>query len=204
MQTPPAPTVYFPEVPPSDTVADQLTRTMALVVRSSDDPAAIVKPVQQIVRTMDPALPLFDVSPMSALVRGSLARLSFTMLVIGVAAIITLLLGSIGLYGVIAYIVSLRTRELGVRIALGATPDVIGRMVTRQGLALTLAGMAAGLVLFALVAHFIRSLLYGVAPSDPVTLVIVSLVLILVAVLASWIPARRAARTDPMEALRAE
>ncbi|HWG53753.1 MAG TPA: FtsX-like permease family protein, partial [Gemmatimonadaceae bacterium] len=123
---------------------------------------------------------------------------------IGVAAIITLLLGSIGLYGVIAYIVSLRTRELGVRIALGATPDVIGRMVTRQELALTLAGMAAGLVLFALVAHFIRSLLYGVAPSDPVTLVIVSLVLILVAVLASWIPARRAARTDPMEALRAE
>jgi len=204
LQTPPAPTVYFPEVPPSDTVADQLTRTMALVVRSSDDPAAIVKPVQQIVRTMDPALPLFDVSPMSALVRGSLARLSFTMLVIGVAAIITLLLGSIGLYGVIAYIVSLRTRELGVRIALGATPDVIGRMVTRQGLALTLAGMAAGLVLFALVAHFIRSLLYGVAPSDPVTLVVVSLVLILVAVLASWIPARRAARTDPMEALRAE
>src|SRR6185437_12639458 len=115
------------------------------------DATTIVKPVQGVVRAMDPALPLFDVSPMSALVRGSLARLSFTMLVIGVAAIITLLLGSIGLYGVIAYIVSLRTRELGVRIALGATPDVIGRMVTRQGLALTLAGMAAGLVLFGLV-----------------------------------------------------
>jgi ABC-type antimicrobial peptide transport system permease subunit len=153
---------------------------------------------------MDPALPLFDISTMTGLVHASLARLSFTMLVIGVAAIITLLLGTIGLYGVVAYIVSLRTRELGVRIALGATPDLIGRMVTRQGLTFTLAGLLLGLVLFALVAHFIRSLLFGVAPSDPVTLLVVSLVLILVALLASWIPARRAAHTDPMEALRAE
>jgi predicted permease len=204
LQTPPSPTVYFPEVPGHDTASAQLARTMALVVRTSGDPAAVIKPIQGIVRAMDPALPLFDISTMTGLVHASLARLSFTMLVIGVAAIITLLLGTIGLYGVVAYIVSLRTRELGVRIALGATPDLIGRMVTRQGLTFTLAGLLPGLALFALVAHFIRSLLFGVAPSDPVTLIVVSLVLILVALLASWIPARRAAHTDPMEALRAE
>jgi predicted permease len=204
LQTPPSPTVYFPEVPGRDTASAQLARTMALVVRTSGDPAAVIKPIQGIVRAMDPALPLFDISTMTGLVHASLARLSFTMLVIGVAAIITLLLGTIGLYGVVAYIVSLRTRELGVRIALGATPDLIGRMVTRQGLTFTLAGLLLGLALFALVAHFIRSLLFGVAPSDPVTLIVVSLVLILVALLASWIPARRAAHTDPMEALRAE
>jgi len=100
--------------------------------------------------------------------------------------------------------VSLRTRELGVRIALGATPRAVAGMVTRQGIALTVVGIIAGLALFALVARFIRSLLFGVAPSDPVTLVVVSVVLIAIAVLASWIPARRAARVDPMEALRAE
>jgi ABC-type antimicrobial peptide transport system permease subunit len=117
---------------------------------------------------------------------------------------VTLLLGAIGLYGVIAYVASLRTRELGVRIALGATPSEVAGLVTRQGIALTVVGIGAGLVLFALVARFMRTLLFGVAPSDPLTLVAVSLVLIAIAALASWLPARRAAKVDPMVALRAE
>ena len=204
LQAPPAPTVYFPEVPTNDSSFSQFTDMMGLVVRTAGDPAAIVRPVQSVVRELDPTLPLFDVKPMTEVVRGSLARLSFTMLIIGVAAGVTLLLGAIGLYGVIAYVASLRTRELGVRIALGATPRAIAGMVTRQGIALTGAGIVAGLVLFALVARFIRSLLFGVAPSDPLTLAAVSLVLIAIAALASWIPARRASRVDPMEALRAE
>jgi ABC-type antimicrobial peptide transport system permease subunit len=177
---------------------------MGLVVSTAGDPTAAIRPVQSVVHELDSTLPLFDVKPMTEVVRSSLAQLSFTMLIIGVAAVVTLLLGAIGLYGVIAYVASLRTRELGVRIALGATPREVAGMVTRQGIVLTAIGIGAGLVLFALVARFIRSLLFGVAPSDPVTLIAVSLVLIAIAALASWLPARRASKVDPMIALRAE
>jgi predicted permease len=204
LQTPPAPTVYFPEVPVAGTSFTQFTPMMGLVVRTTGDPTAAIRPVQSVVRELDPTLPLFDVKPMTEVVRGSLAQLSFTMLIIGVAAVVTLLLGAIGLYGVIAYVASLRTRELGVRIALGATPREVARMVTRQGIVLTAVGIGVGLLLFALVARFIRSLLFGVAPSDPLTLVAVSLMLIAIAALASWLPARRASKVDPMIALRAE
>ena len=204
LQTAPAPTVYFPEVPVADTTVNQFTSMMGLVVRTTGDPNAAVRPVQSIVHELDPTLPLFDIKPMTEVVRSSLAQLSFTMLIIGVAAGVTLLLGAIGLYGVIAYVASLRTRELGLRIALGATPREVAGMVTRQGITLTAIGIGAGLVLFALVARFIRSLLFGVAPSDPLTLIAVSLVLIAVAALASWLPARRASKVDPMVALRAE
>lgn len=204
LQIQPAPTVYFPEVPTADSSFGQFSQMMALAVRTTGDPAAAVRPVQSVVRELDPTLPMFDVEPMTKVVRSSLAQLSFTMLIIGVAAVVTLILGAIGLYGVIAYVVSLRTRELGVRIALGATPREVAGMVTRQGIALTVIGIAIGLALFALVARFIRSLLFGVAPSDPVTLIAVSLVLVAIAALASWLPARRAAKVDPMIALRAE
>jgi predicted permease len=204
LQTPPAATVYFPEVPVGDSTGGQIAATMGMVVRTTGDPTAAIRPVQNVVHELDPTLPLFDVKPMTEVVRGSLAQLSFTMLIIGVAAAVTLLLGAIGLYGVIAYVASLRTRELGVRIALGATPGEVAGLVTRQGIALTAVGIGAGLVLFAIVARFIRTLLFGVAPSDPLTLVAVSLVLIAIAALASWLPARRAAKVDPMVALRAE
>ncbi len=177
---------------------------MGLVVRTTGDPNAIIRPVQGVVRALDPTLPLFDVRPMTEVVRGSLARLSFTMLIIGLAAAVTLLLGTIGLYGVTAHVASLRTREFGIRIALGAPPSSVVGQVTRQGIALTGAGLAAGLLIFALVARFIRSLIFGVAPSDPLTLAAVALVLLGTTALASWIPARRAARVDPMEALRAD
>jgi predicted permease len=205
LQTPPAPTVYFAEAPGVDTaLGSQVHWSMGLVVRTVGDPAAITQPVQRVVHELDPTLPVYDVKPMTEVVRSSLARLSFTMLIIGVAGVVTLLLGAIGLYGVVAYVVSLRTREIGVRIALGAQPRAVARMVTRQGITLTIVGIVAGLVLFALVARFIRSLLFGVALSDPVTLGAVSLVLLVIAALASWIPARRAARVDPLEALQAE
>ena len=156
------------------------------------------------IRELDPTLPVFDVRPMRSVLEASTAQLSFVILVLGAAAAVTLLLGAIGLYGVMAYVVTLRTKELGVRIALGAQPSAVAGMMTRQGLALTALGVAAGLGFFALVARFLRSLLYGVTPNDPVTLAGASALLVLIALLASWIPARRAARVDPAEALRAE
>jgi ABC-type antimicrobial peptide transport system permease subunit len=110
----------------------------------------------------------------------------------------------IGLYGVIAYVVSLRTRELGVRIALGAQPRTVAAMVTRQGLTLCAAGIAIGLVLVAVGGRFLRALLFQVGPTDPLTLGTTVAVIAAFALLASWLPARRAARVNPAEALRTD
>jgi predicted permease len=204
LAAPPAQTVYFPMAVSSDTIDSQSQRTMALVVKAAGDPAALTASVQRLVREMDPTLPMFNVRTLSSVLSASTAQLRFTIIVLGAAALVTLLLGAIGLYGVLAYLVSLRTRELGVRIALGAQPRDVAMMMTGQGLALTAAGVALGLVLFALVARFIRSFLFGVTPSDPVTLVGASLTLIVIAALASWMPARRAGRVDPADALRSD
>ncbi|HSE50701.1 MAG TPA: FtsX-like permease family protein, partial [Gemmatimonadales bacterium] len=168
------------------------------------DPAAITGQVQQVVRALDPTLPTFDIRPMEAVLRASTARLSFTITILGAAAVVTLLLGAIGLYGVLTYLVTLRTRELGVRIALGAAPGAVARMITRQGLVLTGVGIGGGLALFALVARFLKSFLFGVNAADPVTLGAAALALLGISALASWIPARRAARVDPAGAMRAE
>jgi putative ABC transport system permease protein len=200
----PVPTVYFPESVSQDTVAVQVSRTMALAVRTTGDPRAATRMVQRALHDLDATLPVFDARPMTEVMARSMAQLSFTMLVLGVAAAVTLLLGAIGLYGVIAYVVSMRAREFGVRIALGAQPRAVATMVTRQGITITGIGIVAGVVLFAFVARFLRAFLYGVAPGDPLTLVAVMIVLLGIAGLASWIPARRAAHMDPMEALRAE
>jgi predicted permease len=200
----PSQTVYFPEVAERDTLFSQTARTLALVVRTPGDPAAITTAVRHAVHELDPSLPLFDVKPMTTAFDASMAQLSFIILILGAAAVVTLLLGAIGLYGVMAYVVTLRTRELGVRIALGAQPGAVAAMMTRQGMVLTGIGIAGGLALFGLLARFLRSFLFGVAPGDPVTLAGASLMLAAVAALASWIPARRASRADPAGALRAE
>jgi len=137
-----------------------------------------------------------------------MARLAFVILVLGGGAVLTLLLGAVGLYGVMAYLVTLRRRELGIRIALGATPRGIAAATTGQGLALAAGGVLGGLGLFAVAARFIsvflRVFLFGVRPWDPVALAGAALGLIAVAALASWIPGRRAGRVDPAEALRAD
>jgi predicted permease len=204
LAAPPSQTVYFPLAPSADTINSQTQRTMALVVKTVGDPATATAAVQRTVREMDPTLPLFDVRTLATVLSASTAQLRFTIIVLGAAAVVTLLLGAIGLYGVLAYLVSLRTRELGVRIALGAQPRAVAMMMTAQGLALTAGGIGMGLVLFALVARFIRSFLFGVTPSDPLTLAGASLTLVAIAALASWIPARRAGRVDPADALRAD
>lgn len=197
-------TVYFPEIAGGDTVNDQLARTMALVVKTQGDPGDITGQVQQVVHALDPTLPTFDARPMETVLRSSTAQLSFTISILGAAAVVTLLLGAIGLYGVLTYLVTLRTRELGVRIALGAEPRTVAWMITGQGLVLTAAGIGGGLVLFALLARFLKSFLFGVDAGDPLTLGAAALALVGISALASWIPARRAARVDPAGALRAE
>jgi predicted permease len=200
----PTSAVYFPITADRDTTYGQSQRTLALVVKTTGDPSTIRNPVQGVIRELDSTLPTFDVRPMPAVVRNSMAQLSFMIVMLGAAAVVTLLLGAIGLYGVMAYVISLRTRELGIRVALGASPRSVAAMMTGQGLTLTLAGVLGGLVLFAVLARFLGAFLYGVATGDPLTLLIASTVLIAIAALASWIPARRAARVDPAEVMRAE
>jgi ABC-type antimicrobial peptide transport system permease subunit len=177
---------------------------MALVVRTVGERTPIAPAVQQAVRELDPTLPTFDVRPMTAVFSAATAQLSFVILVLGGAAAVTLILGAVGLYGALAYVVTLRRRELGIRIALGASPRAVAAAITRYGMALTSVGIVFGLAIFALVARFLRAQLFGVAASDPVTLGGSALILLAIAMLASWVPARRAARVDPAGALRAE
>jgi len=204
MATAPAASIYVPQAAPIDSREPGARRTMALVVRTSESPTATVAAVRQIVHDLDPTVPIFNVESMSDVVRASTARLSLTLTLMAAAAAITLVLGTIGLYGVMAYTVALRTREFGVRVALGADPERLARTVAMRGLVLVASGVAAGLVLYAIAAPFLRAFLYGVTPSDPLTLASVTFALVCTASLASWLPAKRAARVDPAEALRAE
>jgi predicted permease len=204
LAAPPSPTIYFPELAQPAAATSHTVRTMALAIRTTADPTAVISAAQRIVREIDPSLPTFDVQLMTRALRTSTAQLGFTILILGGAAMVTVLLGAVGLYGMLAYVVTLRRREFGIRITLGATPRAVAVATTRVGLVLTSAGVAAGLVLFAAVARFIRGFLFGVAPWDPPTILSAALGLLAVAALASWIPARRAARVDPAEALRAE
>ena len=201
LASPPSLVVYRPLAAGGD---NNMRWTMGLVVRTASEPAAMTTAVQRAVRDLDPTLPLFDVRTMTEVTAASMAQLSFTIIVLGAAALVTLILGAVGLYGVMAYVVSLRTRELAVRMALGATPSAVVRMLTTQGVAVTGVGIAGGLVLFTIVARALKSLLFGVASTDPVTLVSASLLLVGIASLASWLPARRTSRVDPADVLRAE
>jgi predicted permease len=204
LATAPASMVYLPQAVPTIRTQPGARRTMALVVRTSGSPGAVVSGVRQAVHDIDQTIPIFNVESMDEVVLASTARLSLTLVIMTAAAMITLLLGAIGLYGVMAYMVALRTREFGVRVALGANPRHIAKAVATRGLRLTAAGIAAGFVLYAMAAPFLRSFLYGVTASDPLTLGAVTLALVATGSVASWLPARRAARVDPAEALRAD
>ena len=201
---PPMRAVYMPTVVSGDTIETPAGRTVAVVARTTGGVEETTRAMRRVVHELDPTLPAFDVHSMTEIVSASTARLAFIMVVLGVAAGVTLLLGVVGLYGVVAFVVSLRTRELGLRIALGATPSAVAAMVARRGLALAALGAVAGTSVAVLVSRFLRSFLFEVAPLDPATLAAAIGVLAAFALVASWLPARRAARLDPSRALRAE
>jgi predicted lysophospholipase L1 biosynthesis ABC-type transport system permease subunit len=180
-------------------------RTLAVAIRSPRaGTEGLMREVRQAVWSVDPNLPLADVHTLEYFYRKSMARTSFTLVMLGVAAIMALLLGVVGLYGVIAYSVSQRAREIGIRMALGAQQQELTGMFVRQGLLLTGVGVACGLAAAFPLMRLMSSLLFEVSAVDPLTYGVVSLGLVATAVLASYLPSRRAAAVDPVEALRAE
>ncbi|HVG32681.1 MAG TPA: ABC transporter permease [Pyrinomonadaceae bacterium] len=177
---------------------------MALVVRTSNRPENQINAVREQIWAIDKDQPIFNVKTMEEFVARSVAQRRFTMLLLGLFAGVALLLAVIGLYGVMAYTVAQRTHEIGIRMALGAQTGDVLRMVLGQGMAMVMVGVVIGLAAAFALSRLISSFLYGVSATDPLTFVGVPLVLCAVAALASYIPARRATRVDPMVALRYE
>ncbi|HSS19149.1 MAG TPA: ABC transporter permease [Pyrinomonadaceae bacterium] len=175
---------------------------MYLLVRSKSDAAVVLPAIREQLKTIDPDLPLTKVSTMEEVVSRSVAARRFNMLLLSVFGGMALLLSMVGIGGVMSYNVAQATREIGIRMALGARPRNMLWLVTRQGLVLALAGILIGWLGALGLTRLIRSLLFGVGPADPLTFVVVSLVLLAVTLLASYLPARRAARVDPIVALR--
>lgn len=180
-------------------------RDVAFVVRSSRASSeAFMKEVRQAVWSVNTNLPLADVHTLDYYYSKSMARTSFTLVMLAVAGGMALLLGTVGIYGVIAYSVSQRTREIGIRMALGAQQGALTNMFVRHGLVLAGVGIACGLITAAVVMRLMASLLFGISPMDPITYGTAALSVVAVAWLASYLPSRRAATIDPVEALRAE
>jgi putative ABC transport system permease protein len=176
--------------------------TMTLAVRTSGDPHTLATPIRQLLRRLDRNVPISDVQTMDDVVGNSIASRTFSTALIGGFASLALLLAGIGIYGVIAYGVSQRTYEIGLRMALGAQAQRVIGLVLSEGLTMTLTGVVIGVVGGLGVARLIRSMLVGVGVVDVPTLVVVALVLLGVAIVASAVPARRAVRVSPTEALR--
>jgi predicted permease len=179
-------------------------RRLTIFLRGHLNPALLAEQVREQVQAVDPALPVTGAQTLTETVSASLAERRFSMEMIALFALTALLLAGLGIYGVISYMVSERTHEIGIRLALGAESRNILRMVLRQGLSLALGGAAVGLVCALIASHLMAGLLYGVRPTDPLTFLGITLLLIGVALLACYIPARRAMRVDPMVALRHE
>ena len=176
----------------------------AIVVRGAGDPSALASLVRDRVAAIDPALPLFDVKPMDVRLSESLRQQRFTAALIGLFAAVALVLSAIGIYGVVTYLVERRTHEIGVRMALGARPSDVLKLVLGRGLGLTLAGIAIGAAGALGLTRLLEGMLYGVGAADPIAFGATTFVLTAVALVACYVPARRAARVDPAIALRSE
>jgi putative ABC transport system permease protein len=206
----PMPTLYMPmsiaggpDIPATALVGPNVA-AMSYVVRSATPPLDLLPSVRRAIDAVDASLAVADVRTLQDTLDRASAQMAFTMVLLAIAAGVALMLGVIGIYSVMSYIVSLRTGEIGVRLALGAEPGSVARMIVRQGGVVVIAGLTVGLAAAFAGSRLIESLLYDVSPRDPGTFAATTLTLMGVALLACWLPARRAARLSPLEALRTE
>jgi len=197
-------TIYLPYSPISTMEDKRVPAEMTLAVRTVNGDAGVVQSVREIVSRLDADAPVSEVETMSALVSGAASSSRSVTLLFASFAGIAFLLGAVGIYGVISFFVSQRSREIGIRVALGAQPGQILKMVMREGLSMIVAGVAIGLVAAIALTRLLGGLLYGVSPTDPISLAAVAALFALVAALACYVPARRAMRVDPVIAMRSE
>jgi putative ABC transport system permease protein len=174
------------------------------VVRTSSDPLSFAAAVRSQVLAVDPDQPVYDVRSMEQVLSDSISRERFNTTLFGVFALVAMMLAAVGIYGVMSYTVTQRTHEIGIRMAMGAQPSVVLRLVVGQGMRLALAGVGIGIISALALTRVMSSLLYGVSASDPLTFVVISVVLSGVALAACFVPARRATKVDPIIALRYE
>jgi predicted permease len=197
--------VYFPIVTAARPDAGaSLPAALSLVVRTDGGEGETLSAIRRIVRSLDSGIPTYDEGPLGELVRGASARARALVVLLAIAGTVTSLLGAVGLYAILAYGVSVRRRELGIRLALGARPGDVSRMVSLDGLRLAGLGIVIGTACALAASRLLRGLLYAAAPADLVTLAVTPVALLAVALAASWIPARRAAAVHPAEALRSQ
>jgi putative ABC transport system permease protein len=177
---------------------------MTFVARTNGNPLALIGAVRQQVKQLDPSLPVSDIATMEQRMSESVAESRFSTLLLGVFAVVAIVLASVGIYGVTSYAVTARQHEIGVRMAIGAQPADVQRMFIRRGIGLTLTGLALGLATSFALTKLMTGLLFSVSPHDPLTFAVMAALLLIVATLACYIPARRATRVDPLVALRYE
>jgi predicted permease len=189
--------IYYPQT-------QFVTHEMNVVIRANSDPAALYSAARKEIQSVDPDLPIFHPVTMDQRVQQSLARRRFSMLLLSLFAGLAVALAMIGIYGVVSYVANQGTREIGIRLALGATPRAILHLVIGRGMALAIPGVIIGLLGGLAFTRMMRGLLFGVSPTDPLTFVAIPVCLVLVALLASYIPARRATLVDPTVSLRSE
>jgi len=194
--------VYFPLINFSNSDVAATSQSMSIVIKTDGPTNALADSVRHVVWAMDPELPVANVRTAEEIVSGSTRRTTFILLLLGLASIVSLLLGSVGIYGVISYLVSQRTQEIGVRMALGADRIQVSTMVVRQGMWISLAGITIGLFGAWALTRLMESLLFGVSATDPLIYLGVSAFVLTASMFASYLPARRAARVSPVEALR--
>ena len=199
---PPAELVYSPLITVAATGKQWTPHDVAFVVRATDARQPAASTIETAVRSAAPAVPVYRMIPLGDLQANASARTSFLLAVLAVAALLALIIGAVGLYGVTAYLVGLRTREIGVRMALGAQPADVRRLFLVRGLRDAAVGLVIGLIGALLAGRMIAAMLYGATPVDPVALVVASALLLGTSLLATWLPANRASRLDPASTLR--